>query len=126
MSNDKHGVCCPNKFPVQSENSQKTSTEARNECSQILHGKDDRLIVIVGPCSIHDTEAAKVYCKQIKKTFFRVTCGLLTCPLTGQKLLKVKEKHRGELVIIMRSYFEKPRTTVGWKGLINDPDINNR
>ncbi|KAL7312375.1 3-deoxy-7-phosphoheptulonate synthase [Mucor circinelloides] len=90
-------------FPP-SENSQKTSTEARHECSQILHGKDDRLIVIVGPCSIHDTEAAKVYC---------------------QKLLKVKEKHRGELVIIMRSYFEKPRTTVGWKGLINDPDINN-
>lgn len=45
---------------------------------------------------------------------------------SGQKLLKVKEKHDGELVIIMRSYFEKPRTTVGWKGLINDPDINNR
>jgi 3-deoxy-7-phosphoheptulonate synthase len=53
-------------------------------------------------------------------------CGLFTYLLIGQRLLKVKEKHRGELVIIMRSYFEKPRTTVGWKGLINDPDINNR
>ncbi|GAA5801997.1 3-deoxy-7-phosphoheptulonate synthase [Helicostylum pulchrum] len=90
-------------FPA-SENSQKTSTKARQQCSQVLQGKDDRLIVIVGPCSIHDTEAAKAYC---------------------QKLLKVKEKHDGELIIIMRSYFEKPRTTVGWKGLINDPDINN-
>ncbi|KAI8646592.1 3-deoxy-7-phosphoheptulonate synthase [Parasitella parasitica] len=90
-------------FP-QSENSKATSTTARNECSDILQGKDDRLIVIVGPCSIHDTEAAKEYC---------------------QRLLKVKETHKGELVIIMRSYFEKPRTTVGWKGLINDPDINN-
>ncbi|KAI8984163.1 3-deoxy-7-phosphoheptulonate synthase [Mycotypha africana] len=90
-------------FPA-SERSQKTSTEARHELSQVLHGKDDRLIVIVGPCSIHDTEAAKDYC---------------------ERLLKVKDQHKGELVIIMRSYFEKPRTTVGWKGLINDPDINN-
>jgi predicted rRNA methylase YqxC with S4 and FtsJ domains len=46
--------------------------------------------------------------------------------ISGQKLLKVKEKHEGELVIIMRSYFEKPRTTVGWKGLVNDPDIDGR
>ncbi|KAI8882751.1 3-deoxy-7-phosphoheptulonate synthase [Backusella circina FSU 941] len=90
-------------FPA-SEASQETATKARQECSKILQGEDDRMIVIVGPCSIHDTEAAKEYC---------------------QKLLKVKEKHQGELVIIMRSYFEKPRTTVGWKGLINDPDINN-
>ncbi|KAI8090200.1 3-deoxy-7-phosphoheptulonate synthase [Gilbertella persicaria] len=87
-----------------SENSKKTSQAARDECSKILRGEDDRLVVIVGPCSIHDTEAAKVYC---------------------QKLLQVKEKLKGELLIIMRSYFEKPRTTVGWKGLINDPDINN-
>ena len=57
-----HGILTFDVF-LQSENSQKTSTEARNECSQILQGKDDRLIVIVGPCSIHDTEAAKVYCK---------------------------------------------------------------
>ncbi|KAI8877869.1 3-deoxy-7-phosphoheptulonate synthase [Backusella circina FSU 941] len=90
-------------FPC-SEASQQTSAKARQECSDVLQGKDDRLIVIVGPCSIHDTEAAKVYC---------------------QKLAKVKESLKGELVVIMRSYFEKPRTTVGWKGLINDPDINN-
>ena len=62
------------------------------------------MIVIVGPCSIHDVDAAKEYCN---------------------KLLPVKERLGGELLIVMRSYFEKPRTTVGWKGLINDPDINN-
>ncbi|KAI7898640.1 3-deoxy-7-phosphoheptulonate synthase [Cokeromyces recurvatus] len=90
-------------FPI-SKKSEETSKLARDECSNILQGKDDRLIVIVGPCSIHDTEAAKDYCR---------------------RLLKVKERLQDELVIIMRSYFEKPRTTVGWKGLINDPDINN-
>ncbi|KAI9469676.1 MAG: 3-deoxy-7-phosphoheptulonate synthase [Benjaminiella poitrasii] len=90
-------------FPT-STKSEETSRAAREECSQILHGKDDRLIVIVGPCSVHDTEAAKDYCR---------------------RLLKLKERLQGELLIVMRSYFEKPRTTVGWKGLINDPDINN-
>ncbi|OBZ82497.1 Phospho-2-dehydro-3-deoxyheptonate aldolase, tyrosine-inhibited [Choanephora cucurbitarum] len=90
-------------FPA-SERSKQTSQQAREECAKILRGEDDRLVVIVGPCSIHDTAAAKEYC---------------------QKLLKVKEDLKGELLIIMRSYFEKPRTTVGWKGLINDPDINN-
>ncbi|CAO3643512.1 unnamed protein product [Cunninghamella blakesleeana] len=87
-----------------SEQSQKTVNQARQEASAILTGQDDRLIIIVGPCSIHDTQAAKEYC---------------------QRLLKVKEELKGELLIIMRSYFEKPRTTVGWKGLINDPDIDN-
>lgn len=90
-------------FPA-SESTQTTVKQARKGCSDILQGKDDRLIVIVGPCSIHDTEAAKEYC---------------------QRLLKVKENLKGELLIIMRAYFEKPRTTVGWKGLINDPDIDN-
>ncbi|CAO3697695.1 unnamed protein product [Rhizopus stolonifer] len=90
-------------FPL-SESSQNTVKKGRQECSDILQGKDDRLVVIVGPCSIHDPVAAKEYC---------------------QRLLKVKEKLQGELLIIMRAYFEKPRTTVGWKGLINDPDINN-
>ncbi|ORZ05981.1 3-deoxy-7-phosphoheptulonate synthase [Absidia repens] len=87
-----------------SETSQQTVSKARSEASAILRGEDDRLIIIVGPCSIHDTHAAKEYC---------------------QKLIAVREQVKGELLIIMRSYFEKPRTTVGWKGLINDPDIDN-
>ncbi|KAI8380496.1 3-deoxy-7-phosphoheptulonate synthase [Choanephora cucurbitarum] len=89
-------------FPL-SEVSKKTVTEARKEISDIIHGKDDRLFLIVGPCSIHDTMAAKEY---------------------ARLLLEAKEKYKNELVIIMRAYFEKPRTTVGWKGLINDPDID--
>ncbi|CAO3592587.1 unnamed protein product [Absidia cylindrospora] len=87
-----------------SETSQQTVSKARSEASAILRGEDDRLIAIVGPCSIHDTHAAKEYC---------------------QKLIAAREHVKGELLIIMRSYFEKPRTTVGWKGLINDPDIDN-
>ncbi|KAL0084917.1 3-deoxy-7-phosphoheptulonate synthase [Phycomyces blakesleeanus] len=84
--------------------SRQTVSAARQETAAILRGEDDRLVIIVGPCSIHDTKAAKEYC---------------------QRLSKVRENVKGELLIIMRSYFEKPRTTVGWKGLINDPDINN-
>ncbi|ORX61725.1 3-deoxy-7-phosphoheptulonate synthase [Hesseltinella vesiculosa] len=87
-----------------SEQSEQTVSKGRQEASAILTGEDDRLIIIVGPCSIHDTQAAKEYC---------------------QRLLKVRDQVQGELLIIMRSYFEKPRTTVGWKGLINDPDIDN-
>lgn len=72
----------------------------------MVNGTDDkqRLLVIIGPCSIHDPKAALDYCDM---------------------LLKEKEKHKDELLIVMRSYLEKPRTTVGWKGLINDPDIDN-
>ncbi len=81
-----------------------TILQARNDVHKVLKGEDDRLIVVVGPCSIHDTKAANEYAS----------------------LLKVaKEKLKKDLVIIMRVYFEKPRTTVGWKGLINDPDINS-
>jgi 3-deoxy-7-phosphoheptulonate synthase len=80
-----------------------TILQARNEIHNALSGKDDRLIVIVGPCSIHDTKAAKEYAGLLKK---------------------VKQEFQKDLVIIMRVYFEKPRTTVGWKGLINDPEIN--
>lgn len=71
-----------------------------------MNGTDPngRLLVIIGPCSIHDTDAALEYC---------------------DRLLKEKEKHKDELLIVMRSYLEKPRTTVGWKGLINDPDIDD-
>lgn len=78
---------------------------AREEAVAILHKKDpkDRLLVVVGPCSLHDTEAAMDYAK---------------------RLLVLKEKYADELLIVMRAYLEKPRTTVGWKGLINDPDID--
>ncbi|WP_454763508.1 3-deoxy-7-phosphoheptulonate synthase AroG [Cupriavidus campinensis] len=76
---------------------------ARQAMHRILHGMDDRLIVIIGPCSIHDTRAALEYAK----------------------LLKVqRERFSNELEIVMRVYFEKPRTTVGWKGLINDPHMD--
>ena len=75
----------------------------RNQISSILHGKDDRVLVVCGPCSIHDPESAREYAH------------------------KLKEQHDAlskNLLIVMRVYFEKPRTTVGWKGLINDPDLN--
>ena len=76
----------------------------RNEISNILHGKDDRLLIVCGPCSIHDEKSALEYAKKLKSENF---------------------KHQENLLIVMRVYFEKPRTTVGWKGLINDPDLNN-
>jgi 3-deoxy-7-phosphoheptulonate synthase len=81
-----------------------TISEARWAAEQIIRGKSDRLIVIAGPCSIHDTEAAREY---------------------AGKLMKAREQLSADLCIFMRVYFEKPRTTVGWKGLINDPDIDN-
>ncbi|KAI1636579.1 phospho-2-dehydro-3-deoxyheptonate aldolase [Biscogniauxia mediterranea] len=87
-------------------NSRKTVVESRAEVEAVVNGVDEkqRLLVIIGPCSIHDPEAALQYCDM---------------------LLREKEKHKDELLIVMRSYLEKPRTTVGWKGLINDPDIDN-
>jgi len=76
---------------------------ARRAMHRILHGMDDRLIVVIGPCSIHDTQAALEYADR----------------------LKLQRERLGEdLEIVMRVYFEKPRTTVGWKGLINDPDLD--
>jgi 3-deoxy-7-phosphoheptulonate synthase len=78
--------------------------ETRQSLHRILHGMDDRLIVIVGPCSIHDTKAAIDYAK---------------------RLVDARKRFAGELEIVMRVYFEKPRTTVGWKGLINDPHLDN-
>ncbi len=75
----------------------------RREVSDIMHGRDDRLLVVVGPCSIHDTDAAKEYAAKLK-------------PLIG--------KYAERLKIVMRVYFEKPRTIVGWKGLINDPNLD--
>ncbi|GJM04888.1 MAG: phospho-2-dehydro-3-deoxyheptonate aldolase [marine bacterium B5-7] len=81
-----------------------TTAETRAATHNILHGKDQRLIVIVGPCSIHDIDAAKEYADKLK-------------PLI--------DEYSEDLLIIMRVYFEKPRTTVGWKGLINDPDLDD-
>ncbi len=81
-----------------------TTLKARKEIHQILTGEDDRLLVVVGPCSIHDTKAALEY---------------------AQKLKAVKDQLQDDLLIVMRVYFEKPRTTVGWKGLINDPELNS-
>lgn len=79
-------------------------TKTRSQIHQALQHNDDRLVVIVGPCSIHDTKAALEY---------------------AQRLANIRIKHADTLCILMRVYFEKPRTTVGWKGLINDPDLNN-
>lgn len=81
----------------------KTVQTGRTEISQILEGKDDRLLLIAGPCSIHDPKAAIEY---------------------AQKLKKLADHYCQDLCVVMRVYFEKPRTVVGWKGLINDPDIN--
>jgi 3-deoxy-7-phosphoheptulonate synthase len=80
-----------------------TVYNARQASHRILHGMDDRLIVVIGPCSIHDTQAALDYARRLKVQ---------------------RDLYEGELEIIMRVYFEKPRTTVGWKGLINDPDLD--
>lgn len=76
---------------------------ARKDADSILQGKDDRLLVVIGPCSIHDPAAAIEY---------------------GKKLKPIIDQHREDLVVVMRVYFEKPRTTVGWKGLINDPHLD--
>ncbi len=81
-----------------------TVARTRAAIQNVLSGRDDRLLVIVGPCSIHDTAAALDY---------------------ADKLTHAREKLDQELLIVMRVYFEKPRTTVGWKGLINDPDLND-
>ena len=91
------------KYPASSV-AVKTVENARNEAHKIIHGEDDRLLVVIGPCSIHDPKAALEYAKRIKL---------------------MREKYQDTLQIIMRVYFEKPRTTVGWKGLINDPHLNN-
>ena len=86
-------------FPV-SDKAGKTVYETRQAIHRILHGADDRLLVIIGPCSIHDVKAAKEYAGRLKRE---------------------KDRLADDLLVVMRVYFEKPRTTVGWKGLINDP-----
>jgi len=90
-------------FPIQGTAVEALITETRRQVRQILQGRSDRLLVIMGPCSIHDPAAALAY---------------------AEKLAVERKRHAGELEVVMRVYFEKPRTTVGWKGLINDPYLN--
>jgi 3-deoxy-7-phosphoheptulonate synthase len=78
--------------------------EARQDIHRILYGADDRLLVVIGPCSIHDVDAALEYARKLKAE---------------------ADRFRDDLLVVMRVYFEKPRTTVGWKGLINDPYLDN-
>ena len=86
------------------ETAAQTTLQARAAIHKILTGQDDRLLVVVGPCSIHDPLAALEYARHLKA---------------------LKDELEDDLVIVMRVYFEKPRTTVGWKGLINDPDLDS-
>jgi len=89
-------------FPCD-EAASSTVFDARSAIHRILHGMDDRLVIVIGPCSIHDPAAALEYAKRLKAE---------------------RERLKADLEIVMRVYFEKPRTTVGWKGLINDPDLD--
>ncbi|RMG51466.1 MAG: 3-deoxy-7-phosphoheptulonate synthase [Gammaproteobacteria bacterium] len=89
-------------YPI-TEAGSETVYHTRRAIHDILHGEDDRLLVIAGPCSIHDVDAAMEYAGRLKR---------------------MREELAEELVIVMRVYFEKPRTTVGWKGLINDPNLD--
>ena len=85
------------------EKAAQTVVEARQHIHRVLHGADDRLVVIMGPCSIHDVEAGKEY---------------------AGRLAEARKRLERDLILLMRVYFEKPRTTVGWKGLINDPNLD--
>jgi 3-deoxy-7-phosphoheptulonate synthase len=90
-------------FPIQGTAVEAQIAETRARVRQILHGRSDRLLVVIGPCSIHDPAAALAY---------------------AERLAVERKRHADGLEILMRVYFEKPRTTVGWKGLINDPYLN--
>ncbi|MGP3594159.1 3-deoxy-7-phosphoheptulonate synthase AroH [Vagococcus sp. WN89Y] len=90
------------RYPVTSEVAAHV-TSARRRIEKILNGEDRRLLVVIGPCSIHDVDAALDY---------------------ARRLQVLRDKHQAHLEIVMRTYFEKPRTVVGWKGLISDPDLN--
>ena len=96
-------VALMERFP-NTEKASNTVFAGREAIHDILAGEDDRLLVVIGPCSIHDPKAAIEY---------------------GKRLVALREKHKDNLEIVMRVYFEKPRTTVGWKGLINDPYLDN-
>src|SRR4051794_21616426 len=86
-----------------SERASNVVSDARVAIANALQGRDPRLVIVAGPCSIHDTKAAIEY---------------------AERLRRMAERYAGHLIVVMRSYFEKPRTSVGWKGLINDPDLD--
>src|SRR3954463_15255891 len=90
-------------FPIAGTPVEALVQKTRTSIRRVMNGDDDRLLAIVGPCSIHDPAAALEYARRLKAE---------------------RAKHAGELEIVMRVYFEKPRTTVGWKGLINDPYLD--
>jgi len=90
-------------FPIRGTPVESLITHTRKSIHNIMAGKDDRLLVVIGPCSIHDPAAALEYARRLKEQ---------------------RARHAGTLEIVMRVYFEKPRTTVGWKGLINDPYLD--
>ena len=90
-------------FPIRGTPVEALITETRKNIHNIMAGKDDRLLVVIGPCSIHDPAAALEYARRLKVA---------------------REQYKDTLEIVMRVYFEKPRTTVGWKGLINDPYLD--
>lgn len=90
-------------FPIRGTAVEQLIGQTRRNIHRILQGQDDRLLVVIGPCSIHDPAAALDY---------------------ARRLQPLREQHRDTLEIVMRVYFEKPRTTVGWKGLINDPYLD--
>lgn len=90
-------------FPISGTAVEKLISDTRKTIHRLLHGQDDRLLVVIGPCSIHDPAAAMEYARRLRV---------------------LREQHKDSLEIVMRVYFEKPRTTVGWKGLINDPYLD--
>jgi 3-deoxy-7-phosphoheptulonate synthase len=90
-------------FPIQGTPVEVLIADTRRRVREILHGRSDRMLVVIGPCSIHDPAAALEY---------------------AERLAEERRKHADSLEVLMRVYFEKPRTTVGWKGLINDPYLN--
>ncbi len=90
-------------FPIRGTPAEALITETRRRVQEILRGRSERLLVVIGPCSIHDPAAALEY---------------------AERLAELRRRHADQLEILMRVYFEKPRTTVGWKGLINDPHLN--
>ena len=91
-----------NEMPLSAEAANVVAS-TRRDIHEVLDGNDDRLVVVAGPCSIHDPDAAMDY---------------------ANRLLPLREEYRDDLILVMRVYFEKPRTTIGWKGLINDPDLD--
>src|SRR4029453_11176179 len=92
----------PEEIPLRQRGSNVVSA-SRTASANALKGQDPRLVVIAGPCSIHDTTAALEY---------------------GERLARLASRYADHLILVMRTYFEKPRTSVGWKGLINDPDLD--